>query len=183
MTPAYLIQLQKRDAKTQRQVFEQYSNALYRLAFRYLNDEMEAEDVVTESFIKAFDAVVNCQFEVTAQFESWLKKIVVNEALKILRKQVNFSLLTDLSVGQIPMIDVGFDAHAIAQILEEIKQLPVGYRTVFNLFAIEGFSHNEISKMLNISEGTSKSQLSKAKAILQKRLIALDQDYAQRRMV
>lgn len=183
ITLATIQQAQKRDSKAQRQLFEHYGNTLYRLAFRYLRERMEAEDVVAESFCAIFENISKAKFENVLFFEAWLKRITVNESLRALKKCANFQLLSDTEYETLTIKDEVIESLTAIQILELVSQLPVGYRTVFNLYEIEGFTHAEIAKLLNINEGTSKSQLSKAKGLLQKRIIELDEDYAKSKIV
>ena len=183
ITLATIQQAQKRDSKAQRQLFERYGFTLYRLAFRYLRERMEAEDVVAESFCAIFENISKAKFENVVLFEAWLKRITVNESLKALKKRANFQLISDTAYEILTIKDEIIESLTAEQILELVSQLPVGYRTVFNLYEIEGFTHAEISKLLNINEGTSKSQLSKAKGLLQKRIIELDKDYAKSKIV
>lgn len=177
------MQAQQRDKKAQKQLFEQYANSIYRLAFRYLRERMEAEDVVSETFCIAFEQMPKATFANVSFFEAWLKKIAVNQALKSLKKRANFHLLSDADYERLVVNEEAIEALTVMQILGLVAQLPVGYRTVFNLYEIEGYSHAEVAKMLNISEGTSKSQLSKGKAMLQKKVIELSQEYGKSKIV
>lgn len=138
---------------------------------RYVSNTSEAEDTLMEGFVKVF-AKLN-QYQGDGSFEGWVRKIMVNEALMSIRKNKDRYPLD---------IDVAFDlAHpdetlmqlGVQEIESLIATLPTGYRTIFNLYAIEGYSHAEIALLLNISEGTSKSQLSRARATLQHQLITL----------
>jgi RNA polymerase sigma factor (sigma-70 family) len=183
ITLATIQQAQKHDKKAQKMLYEQYANVLYRLAFRYLRERTEAEDVVAEAFCAAFDKMPKATFVNVPFFEAWLKRITVNEALQSLKKRSSFHLLSDTEWEVAAIREDTIEALTAAQLLELVTQLPVGYRTVFNLYEIEGYSHAEIAKMLNISEGTSKSQLSKAKGLLQKRVIELEQEYAKSKIV
>ncbi len=144
---------------------------------------MEAEDVVAESFCAIFENLSKAKFENVMLFEAWLKRITVNESLKALKKRANFQMLSDTAYETLTIKEDIIESLTAVQILELVSQLPVGYRTVFNLYEIEGFTHTEIAKLLNINEGTSKSQLSKAKGLLQKRIIELDEDYAKSKIV
>lgn len=183
ITLATIQKAQHRDKMAQKQLFEGYGNVIYRLAFRYLRERADAEDVVSEAFCLAFENMPKANFQSVPFFEAWLKRITVNEALKSLRKRANFHLLSDSEFEIEAVSENTIERLSAAQIWEIVSQLPVGYRTVFNLYEIEGYSHAEIAKMLSISEGTSKSQLSKAKSLLQKRVIELEKDYAQSKIV
>ncbi|SKB82591.1 RNA polymerase sigma factor [Dyadobacter psychrophilus] len=154
------------------------------MAKRYLSDHDLAQDAVAESFYIVLHKVAAARFIAIPPFEMWMKRILVNECLKIIRRDRKFDFLTDKEEVNIAVVDndliESLTAEAIFQVIE---QLPVGYRTVFNLYEMEGYTHPEIAKMLDISAGTSKSQLSKAKSMLQKRIIELDPIYAQRKII
>lgn len=183
ITLATIQKAQHHDKVAQKQLFEGYATVIYRLAYRYLRERMEAEDVVSEAFCLAFEHLPKATFTSVPFFEAWLKRITVNEALKSLRKRASFHLLSDTELEIEAVSENTIEKLSAAQIWEIVSQLPVGYRTVFNLYEIEGYSHAEIAKMLNISEGTSKSQLSKAKSLLQKKVIELEKDYAQSKTI
>lgn len=159
--------LRKQDPKAQRQLYEKYCTRMLGLCCRYTSDEMIAEDVMVEGFMKVFNKID--QFNEEGSFEGWIRRIMVNEALGFLRKQKRMpeDPLSD-EAERIPDYALA-DQHLNAEeLLELIAELPVGYRTVFNLYAIEGYSHLEIAEMMGISESTSKSQLHRARAMLQR---------------
>jgi RNA polymerase sigma-70 factor (ECF subfamily) len=156
----------------QQVIFRKYAGKMLALALRYAKHQMEAEDIVQEAFIRVFDHMHT--FEHKGSFEGWIKRIVINVALK------NFSRKR-FSQEQIG-IDQDFDAPVEApadllmgaqEILDMVKELPDGYRVVFNLYAIEGYNHKEIADMLGIQESTSRSQLVKARKLLQQKLAGL----------
>ena len=157
----------------QRQLFETYSPGMMGVCLRYFRDVEVAEDVLQESFVKVFIKLES--YTGTGSLEGWIRKIVINTALDQLRKEVKFNV--NVSVDDVEY-KLGFDAQILSELMEEdlmklVREMPDGYRTVFNLFAIEGFSHKEIGKQLGISENTSKSQYSRAKAYLKTRVEAL----------
>lgn len=166
--------LRKKDAVAQKKVFEQYGSFLYRIAYRYVRDRMTAEDLVVDSFLKIFDGAPNFRFENLRSFEAWMKKIVVNESLMLLRKQANFHLMPESEAIEMPVDETALDSISTDEIYQLIAELPDGYRTIFNLFAIEGYSHKEIAEKLHINEGTSKSQLNHARKLLQKKILLRD---------
>ena len=141
------------------------------------------EDGVSNSIFIMLEKMGRCKFESVGAFESWIKRIVVNECLAIIKKGKPFKMLEEQEVDAHHLDDIIIENLTADRIMEVIAGLPVGYRTVFNLYEIEGYSHAEISEMLGISLGTSKSQLSKAKVMLQKRIIDLDPSYEKRRLV
>lgn len=158
-----------KDLKSQEVLYRKYAPVLYTICLRYLKDENIAADLLAESFVRIFDKLSQFRFE--GSFEGWLKRIVVNDCLTYLRKHQ--SLMLRVSLGDAPEASlqaVDPDRLSEKDILNVIKALPEGYRTVFNLYAIDGYSHKEISEKLGISEGTSKSQLSRARALLQEAL-------------
>jgi RNA polymerase sigma-70 factor (ECF subfamily) len=157
--------------QAQQFLFQKMAGKMLSVIKRYVINTSEAEDTLMEGFVKVFAKLD--QFQGGGSFEGWIRKIMVNEALMSIRKNKD----------RFPMdIEVAFDlAHPdetfmqlnVQEIESLIATLPTGYRTIFNLYAIEGYSHAEIALLLNISEGTSKSQLSRARAILQNQLITL----------
>lgn len=159
-----------KDQMAQQMVYDKYANKMMRTCLRYLNNEMEAEDAMIEGFVKVFSKIDTFQYRGKGSLEGWIKRIMVNESLMLIRKrkmdQVDLEKVHHLSADQ---------ENAESQLMEEtivnmIKQLPNGYRTVFNMYVVEGYSHKEIGEKLNISENTSKSQLSKARASLSRTL-------------
>jgi RNA polymerase sigma factor (sigma-70 family) len=161
---------QNGEPKAQKRVYEKYAPKMNAICKRYLADEMEAEDAMIDGFMRVFDKIST--FKMEGSFEGWVKRIMVNECLMVLRskKKEGFSVGYDQIVNEteVQNIETNLEAN---ELLKIINGLPTGFRTVFNLFAIEGFSHAEIAKELNISEGTSKSQLSRARVILQNKIL------------
>ncbi len=174
---ATIESLRKKDAVAQKKIFEQYGSFLYRIAYRYVRNRMTAEDLVVDSFLKIFDGATNFRFDNLRSFEAWMRKIVVNESLMLLRKQANFHLMPESEAIEIPVDDNALDSISSDEIYQLIAELPDGYRTVFNLFAIEGYSHKEIAEKLNINEGTSKSQLNHARKLLQKKILQMNRSH------
>jgi RNA polymerase sigma factor (sigma-70 family) len=148
--------------KSQRQLYEYYKSVLFAICRRYISNEQEAEDIFVEGFNKIFQKIK--QYEGTGSFEGWMKKIMVNEALQHLRnlKKMKFS---DFNVVQLDtQDDFNIEADIEArEILDLLSELPPGYRTIFNLYIVEGYKHQEIADLLKISINTSKSQLIFAK--------------------
>lgn len=168
--------LRKSDPKAQRQVYDKYSARMLSLCFRYICDDMAAEDVLIEGFLKVFAKID--QFSGDGSFEGWIRRIMVNEALGYLRKQKRMieDSISD-EVNNIPDYAQADQNLETEELLSLIEKLPVGYRTVFNLYAIEGYAHIEIAEMLGISESTSKSQLHRARAQLQKMVFDWEDDF------
>ena len=160
----------KKNAKAQRILYEKYASRMLGLCRRYIYDRYEAEGIMTNGFIKIFDKIDQYQGE--GKFEGWMKRIMINESLGYLRKNKTMYLETDLAhVERSPDFNVLENNLEAEDLLKMIGELPTGFRTVFNLFAIEGYSHKEIAEMMDISENTSKSQLSRARAHLQDKLL------------
>lgn len=156
------------NSAAQRQLFEQYGERLYHVAYRYLNEKMAAEDATAEAMVKIFAALPKQQFSHLNQFEAWLRRIVINQALMRLRKRKRWQQEQHLPS---PSIQCGetdiLQALSLQEIMQLIQGLPHGYRTVLQLYVFEDYTHAEIAKSLGISVGTSKSQLSKARQFLQ----------------
>ncbi len=173
MTEKELILGCKREnSNCQQAIFRMYAGKMLALSMRYARHRMEAEDIVQEAFIRVFDHVHT--FEFKGSFEGWIKRIVINTALKTLSKK-SFS---NEQIGIEQDFDAPIDAPAdqlmgAQEILDIVNELPDGYRVIFNLYAIEGYSHKEISDMLGIQESTSRSQLVKARKMLQQKLAKL----------
>ncbi len=157
---------QNADPKAQKRVYEKYAPKMLAVCKRYLADEMEAEDAMIDGFMKVFDKINS--FKLEGSFEGWIRRIMVNETLMCLRskKKEGFQIGYEQMVIEPDPIQLDSNLEA-DELMVIIGKLPMGFRTVFNLYAIEGYSHAEIAKELNISEGTSKSQLSRARVILQ----------------
>jgi RNA polymerase sigma-70 factor (ECF subfamily) len=155
----------------QKSIFDLFSRRFLRLSFRYLNDRQYAEDACLEAFTLIFDGLKKFEYESDAQTEAWMKRIVVNQSLKILRRNRSFLFQALDSQNDTIAGDIGIEEDMSGrEILDLITSLPDGYRAVFNLYVVEGYSHPEIASMLNITEGTSRSQLFKAKMLLKKTL-------------
>lgn len=161
----------RKNVRCQRLLFDAYSGRLMTVCLRYANDIPEAEDMLQESFIKIFEAVDQYRFE--GSFEGWLKRITVNICLRILqRRKIKF-----LEVSAYEMIPDNSQPEALSSLSEQelikmIRDLPDGYRIVFNLYVMEGYSHDEIAQMLGIETVTSRTQLVKARKMLQKKILS-----------
>ncbi len=148
------------NSKAQFMLYEQYSKAMYNLAYRILNNREDAEDILQESFIECFRNIQTFRFEST--FGAWLKKIIVNKCINhIKKKRIDLTLVDILP----PVIDEEEEVteYETGKIFKGIEMLPDGYRIILTLYLLEGYDHSEISQILGISESTSKSQYSRAK--------------------
>ena len=154
------------DRKMQYELYERFSPKMYGVCLRYAANAEEAEDILQEGFIKVFKKIGS--FRGDGSFEGWIRRIFVNTAIEHFRKKTYLQPITEQEENSIEgkYISV-LDNLAEKDIIKLIQQLSPGYRTVFNMYVIEGYTHKQIAEVLNISEGTSKSQLSRAKLILQ----------------
>jgi len=163
----------KGDRLAQRNLYDIFSKKMYVICLRYTKSQQEAEDVLQESFIKVFRNLSGYRGE--SRLDYWIKRIVINTALNSQRKKLYMY----------PMVDIEdvkneFDQSKtlsefqMEELLKMIRELPAGCQTVFNLFAIEGYSHKEIAEMLDVSEGTSKSQFARARKLLQEKIAEED---------
>lgn len=163
--------------QAQQALYACYADRLYRLGYRYVKQQTETEDIIITAFLKIFKNIKSFTYQHEGSFEAWMRKIVINEALMWLRKKHNFNLTETLDADN-PDHDLEIFQDVDSEYLYQlILELPSGYRTVFNLFVIEGYDHREISQLLKITESTSRSQLYKAKVLLRRRIKQEDADY------
>jgi RNA polymerase sigma factor (sigma-70 family) len=157
--------------RDQELLYRRHSSKLYAVCLQYSGNDEEARDILQEGFIKIFENLHHYKFE--GSFEGWIRRIVVNTALERFRNRHNLYRVDDIDTISEPEAEpdnedyAGLEAYDLLYI---IRELPPKYRMVFNLYAIEGYSHKEIADMLTITEGTSKSNLSRARSILQRRV-------------
>lgn len=156
----------KNDSRAQRMLFEQLGKPIFMLCLRYVKIQEDAEEVMSTGFSKIFKALHSFDDKGSGSFEAWVRKIMVNECLMFIRKEKKSPLMISLEDHNPGVDDDILHRISADELYALILKIPDGYSTVFNLFEIEGFSHAEISEKLGISKGTSKSQLSKAKAYL-----------------
>ncbi len=157
--------------RDQELLYRRHAAKLYAVCLQYSGNNEEARDILQEGFIKIFENLDSYKHE--GSFEGWMRRITVNTALEKFRSRNNLYRVDD--IDQVPEPDAEPDNQdyaglEAADLLGIIRELPPKYRMVFNLYAIEGYSHKEIGEMINISEGTSKSNLSRARGILQRRV-------------
>jgi RNA polymerase sigma factor (sigma-70 family) len=147
-------------------LYNKYAKRMMAIALRYCNTTFEAEDIVQETFIKVFEKINT--FDSKGSFEGWLKRVLVNYSINYFHKTNKERKFEDATEMELPDESVGniFSKLSNDELLGLLRSLPYGYRTVFNMFVIEGYNHKEIGEICNISEGTSKSQLAKAKTML-----------------
>jgi len=154
--------------RAQEHLYRQFAPKLFSVCMRYIKTQENAEECLSNGFIKILDKI-DCK-DKTSSLEGWMRKVIVNECLQFIRKQKNdYLYLDDLSKEPFKEeIEFDFESQTV---FDAIRTLPSGYRTVFNLYALENYKHIEIAERLNISVGTSKSQYSKAKKMLQNILV------------
>jgi RNA polymerase sigma-70 factor (ECF subfamily) len=168
------------NAAAQKALFDHLADPMMALCCRYLKNREDAEEVLLDGFCKFFSHLAGFRYQGEAALHAWIKKIMINECLMFLRRRHAFSVIPERTAEELVVPVEPLASLSAAEITDLIVQLPVGYRTVFNLHIIEGMEHREIAKVLGIAEGTSKSQLSKARALLQKLLLQRGINYVKR---
>ena len=155
-----------------RKLFESYSGYMFRVCLRYMKNTEDAEDMLSQGFSKVFQNLTKFEYRDEISLKAWIKKAMIFECLMHLRKQHNFIMMSENEIEEAVYTDEIIEGFEANYIFTEIANLPVGYRTVLNLYCIEGYKHQEIAQILNIKENTSRSQLNKAKKLLKERLAA-----------
>lgn len=155
------------DIKSQSEIYHLYAGKLFAVCLKYSKTQEEAEDNLQEAFITIFNKID--QFKHRGSFEGWMKRIVINTALQTYRQKNVLSLIEENYPDEVE-VDIDENDLSLEFLLKIIQELPERYRMVFNLYVLDGFSHKEISNMLHIAEGTSKSNLSRARLILKEKV-------------
>lgn len=156
------------DAKAQSQLYKQYASKLFSLCLKYSKNYAEAEDNLHDAFITVFSKID--QYKNRGSFEGWLKRIAINTSLQRYRENVGvFDIVNEGNIEDVT-VDINDEDVSIDFLLKIIQDLPDRYRLVFNLYVLDGYSHVEISELINISEGTSKSNLARARMILKEKI-------------
>ena len=182
MDVSELIKEAKRgSAASQKCLFDMLSDKMVLICRRYLKSREDAEEALLDGFYKFFKNLSSFHYQGEAALYVWVKKIMINECLMMLRKKNVFTIVIESAAEDIPLHEEALNNLSAKEIFDLIIQLPVGYRTVFNLYVIEGMDHKEIAALMGIAEGTSKSQLSKAKSLLQKKLMQHGNEYVKRK--
>lgn len=159
------------DRKMQEELYRIFSPKMFAICMRYCSNYQEAEDLLQEGFIKVFGNI--SRFRNEGSFEGWMKRIFVNTAIEGFRKNHFLNNMMEVEEMKNDIVqEDDFHQLSAADLLRMVQALSPGYRTVFNLYAIEGYNHQEIADMLGISVGTSKSQLARARYILQKMVLS-----------
>lgn len=176
---ALLIRIRKGERKAMEEFYDYYSPILLGVARRYVSRSDEAEDLLHEALLKILKSINDFKHTFEGSFEAWMRRITVNQCLSAIRNKNDFSKLEiDISNEQLMVDDEEDDVNPLPDVTQEqvitmMQTLPVGYRTVLNMYVFERLSHKEIAKELNITESTSKSQLFKARSIMKKKLLMM----------
>ena len=168
-------------AASQKWLFDLLSDKMMLVCRRYLKSREDAEEALLDGFYKFFRNLSSFNHQGDAALFMWVKKIMINECLMRLRKKNVFTIVIETDTEDVALEEEALNNLSAKEIFDLIVQLPVGYRTVFNLYVIEGMDHKEIAALMGIAEGTSKSQLSKAKSLLQKKLLQNGDGYFKRK--
>lgn len=161
----------KNDREAQKLLFETYSPVLFGICLRYAKDKYEAEDTLQDGFLKILNKISD--FNGSGSFEGWMKRIIVNTAITNYHKNKKHNQNHDINeIHETNIEGSNFESadYTSEELMKVVNSLPDGYRIVFNLYAIEGYKHKEIAEQLNIDINTSKSQYSRAKKLLRKKL-------------
>lgn len=155
------------DRKAQKEIYQLFAGKLFSICLKYSKNKQEAQDNFQDGFIVIFEKIG--QFNFKGSFEGWLKRVMINTVLLKYRKKNVLNIVTEDIPDEV-IVDVDDDEISLDFLLNLINELPDRYRLVFNLYALDGYSHKEISEMLLIAEGTSKSNLARARAILKQKI-------------
>ncbi len=168
---AILVGCLQNDPSAQRELYNRYSPRMLSVCYRFAQNREDAEDMLQEGFIKVFTQIQT--FQNKGSFEGWIRRIIVHTCINFLKKYKKFNENVDLAYAGYLMVkeETVPSIMQAKQVVECVRLLPVGYRTVLNLYAIEGYNHKEIAEMLEIEESTSRSQYTRAKAMLEGILI------------
>jgi RNA polymerase sigma factor (sigma-70 family) len=169
------------NAAAQKLLFNRLADPMMALCCRYVKNREDAEEILLDGFCKVFSHLSGFRYQGEAALYAWIKRIMVNECLMFLRRRHSFAVVSETEAEGLRREEEPLADLSAAEIFDLIVRLPVGYRTVFNLYVIEGMEHQEIADKLGIAEGTSKSQLHKAKLLLRKMLSIKGIQYVQRK--
>ena len=164
----------------QKCLFDLFADRMMVLCRRYVKSPLDAEEILLDGFCQFFRSLDKFIYQGESALYAWIKRIMINQCLIFLRKKAAFAVVSETAADDLMIPDDALSSLGASEILLLIVQLPAGYRTVFNLHVIEGYSHAEIATMLGIQEGSSRSQLTKAKQLLQKMVMQNQPGYANR---
>ncbi len=160
-------QCAKNDPKAQKEIYQLFAGKLYSICLKYSNNKHDAQDNFQDGFITIFNKIGQFNFE--GSFEGWMKRVMVNTILLKYRNKTVLNIVTEDIPDEV-IVDIDEDDISLDFLLNLIQELPDRYRMVFNLYVLDGYSHKEISDMMQIAEGTSKSNLARARAILKQKI-------------
>ncbi|UMB52862.1 sigma-70 family RNA polymerase sigma factor [Lutibacter sp. A64] len=155
------------DRKAQKEIYQLFAGKLFSICLKYSKNKQEAQDNFQDGFVAIFDKIG--QFSFKGSFEGWIKRVMINTILLKYRKKTVLSIVTEEIPDEV-VVDIDDDEISLDYLLNLIQELPERYRMVFNLYVLDGHSHKEIAKMLKIAEGTSKSNLARARGILKQKI-------------
>jgi RNA polymerase sigma factor (sigma-70 family) len=168
MIESLLHECKKNNTQAQEQLYKLLASKLFAVSLKYSRSYEEAQDNLQESFLIIFDKLK--QFNGNGSFEGWAKRLVVNYVLQQYRKQGAFMELVSDKIPNVEDVEIDDESVSMEFLLKIIQELPDRYRLVFNLYVVDGYSHKEIAEMLEITDGTSKSNLARAKMILKEKI-------------
>lgn len=160
----------QKDPKAQKQLYTQYKDVLFAICLKYAKNRMQAEDNLQDSFVTIFEKINS--YKGKGSFEGWMKRITINKAIDKYKKEPFFDSIEDRQITDDTQVNEDQKHIPLSQLLEFVQELPSRYRLVFNMYQLDGFSHQDISKELDISIGTSKSNFHRAKVILKEKINA-----------
>ena len=160
-------QCAKNDRKAQGEIYQIFAGKLFSICLKYSKNKQEAQDNFQDGFVTIFEKIG--QFKFNGSFEGWMKRVMINTVLQKYRNKTVLNIVTEEIPDEV-IVDIDDDEVSLYFLLNLIKSLPDRYRMVFNLYVLDGYSHKEISKMLQIAEGTSKSNLARARGILKQKI-------------
>lgn len=174
MTEDLLKRVSNKDRKAQHEFYKLYSVRLFRLVYRYVSNEQDAGSIVNSAFYKIFNNIGDFIYTDQSGMLGWMKKITINEALMFLRQKITYTGISDEIIKDLRITEIPEDNLVLEDYYNLIRGLPEDLRTVFNMYAIEGYNHNEIALHLNISESSSRVYLMRARKLLQDYLTKTD---------
>ncbi|MBT0607857.1 RNA polymerase sigma factor [Aequorivita echinoideorum] len=163
-----IIKCKKQDAEAQGELYKQFSSTLFSICLRYSPNYVEAEDNLQDSFLTIFKKVG--QYNGKGSFEGWMKRVAVNTVLQKYRKKKTFDIVREEQIEDEEDVELENDEIPLDFLLKIVQELPERYRLVFSMYVMDGYSHKEIAEMLEITDGTSKSNLARARMILKNKI-------------
>lgn len=163
-----IIQCKKQDAKAHGELYSQYNRILFAICLRYSPNYADAEDNLQDAFLTVFKKIE--QYNGKGSFEGWMKRVTVNTVLQKYRKQRSFEIVDEGEIEDVAEVAIESDEIPLDFLLKIVQELPDRYRLVFSMYVMDGYQHKEIAEMLGITDGTSKSNLARARMILKNKI-------------